>query len=101
MMTISRDYLTKADTVTIAAIENGVPALDAARDLIQHFQAMIRTKANHELAPWTKVALDSLVASFARGIAKDRNESASVSAVESQTQRHGKQLGRLAHLQLL
>ncbi|MGA7975452.1 MAG: ISL3 family transposase [Pseudolabrys sp.] len=73
MMTMSRDYLTKADTVTIAAIENEVPALDAARDLIQRFHAMIRTRANHELAPWIEVALDSLVASFARGIAKDRN----------------------------
>lgn len=72
MMTIGRDHLTRADTVTIAAIENGVPALDPARDLIQRFHVMIRTKAIDEFSPWIDVAGDRLVAPFARGIAKDR-----------------------------
>jgi hypothetical protein len=41
-MTIGRDALSKAETVTIAAIENGAPSLVEARELIAAFQAMVR-----------------------------------------------------------
>ena len=44
LMTTARDHLSKADTVTIAAIEAGVPMLVEARDLIDRFHAMIRKK---------------------------------------------------------
>ena len=44
LTTIGRDHLTKAETVTIAAIENGVPALVEAREIVADFHAMIRTK---------------------------------------------------------
>jgi hypothetical protein len=39
LMTIALDHLTKAQTVTIAAIEQGVPALIEAREIIAVFQA--------------------------------------------------------------
>ena len=45
-MTTARDHLSKADTVTIAAIEAGVPMLAEARDLIDRFQAMIRRRSS-------------------------------------------------------
>ncbi|MDR3376066.1 MAG: ISL3 family transposase [Ancalomicrobiaceae bacterium] len=73
MMTIGRDHLTKADTVTIAAIETKVPALQAARNLIDRFHAVIRTKAVADLDPWIEAASESLLASFAKGIASDRD----------------------------
>lgn len=73
MMTIARDHLTKADTVTISAIETKVPALNAARNLIDRFHAIIRTKAIADLDPWIDAASESLLASFAKGIAKDRD----------------------------
>ena len=44
LMTTSRDHLSKADTVTIAAIEARVPTLVEARTLIERFQVMVRNK---------------------------------------------------------
>jgi hypothetical protein len=51
-LTTSRDNLTKSETVTIAAIEGGVPLLVGARGIIAGFHRMIRRKAENELAPW-------------------------------------------------
>ncbi len=71
LMTTGRDTMSKAETVTIAAIEAGVPALFEARDIIAAFHAMIRQKAVSELPPWIERARETLVASFASGVAKD------------------------------
>ena len=51
-MTIGRDLLTKAETVTVAAIEAGVPTLVEAREIIAEFHTMIRRKAEAGLTPW-------------------------------------------------
>jgi len=56
LMTTARDYLSKADTVTIAAIETRVPTLVDARTLIERFQAMVRQKVVAELEPWIATA---------------------------------------------
>jgi hypothetical protein len=45
MMTTGRDVLSKTDTITIAAIEAGVPPLVKARALVDRFHAMVRKKA--------------------------------------------------------
>lgn len=71
LLTISRDNLTKSETVTIAAIESGVPLLVAARNIIADFHRMIRRKSENELASWIDRARESLVASFGNGVAKD------------------------------
>jgi transposase len=71
LMTIGRDLLSKAETVTVAAIEAGVPTLVEAREIIAAFHFMIRRKAEAGLAPWIERARASLVASFASGVAKD------------------------------
>jgi hypothetical protein len=55
-MTIGRDLLTKAETVTVAAIEASVPALVEARELIAAFHLMIRRKAEAGLASWIERA---------------------------------------------
>lgn len=52
LMTTARNQLSKADAITIAAIEAGVPALIEARNLIDRFQTMIRRKAKTELDQW-------------------------------------------------
>jgi transposase len=70
-MTIGRNNLTKADTVTITAIEIGVPSLVEAREAITEFQAMVRNKTDVRLAIWIERARNGLVASFANGVAKD------------------------------
>ena len=72
LMTIGRDRLSKAETVTVAAIEAGAPLLVEARDIIGCFQAMIRRKSPDKLDPWLQRANMSLVASFANGVIKDR-----------------------------
>jgi transposase len=72
LMTAARDHLSKADSVTIAAIEAGVPALLDVRDLIDRFHAMIRKKIEADLEPWIADASASLIVSFASGIIRDR-----------------------------
>ena len=71
LLTTSTDNLTKSETVTIAAIESGIPLLVTARDIIADFHLMIRRKAENQLAPWIDRARDSLVSSFGNGVAKD------------------------------
>ncbi|MEC5414427.1 ISL3 family transposase, partial [Aurantimonas sp. C2-4-R8] len=71
LVTLKRDHLTKAETVMVAAIEAGAPALADARALIDHFQAMIRSRAVVDLDPWIANASHSLLASFVRGIQND------------------------------
>jgi transposase len=65
LMTIGRDLLTKAETITVATIEAGVPTLVEAREIIAEFQMTIRRKAVAGLTPWIERARASLVASFA------------------------------------
>lgn len=70
-MTFGRDRLTKVETVTVAVVENSVPPLVDARDVIAAFQAIVRKKSLADLEPWIERARSSLVASFANGIMKD------------------------------
>src|SRR6185369_14010204 len=51
-MTIGRDLLTKAETITVAAIEAGVPNVVEAREIIAEFHLMIRRRAEAGLTPW-------------------------------------------------
>ncbi len=73
LMTIGLDSLSKSETVTVAAIEGGVPLLVEAREIVAGFQAMIRKKTLADLEPWLERAKSSLVASFANGVLKDRS----------------------------
>lgn len=71
LMTIGRDSLSKSETITVAAIEEGIPPLVEAREIVSAFQGMIRTKSPDELQPWIERARVSLVASFANGVCND------------------------------
>jgi transposase len=71
LMTISRNALSNAESVTVAAIESGAPLLVASRELIGSFQAMVRKKLLADLEPWLEQARSSLVASFANGVKND------------------------------
>ncbi|MCB1468845.1 MAG: hypothetical protein KDK08_17285 [Rhizobiaceae bacterium] len=61
------DHLTKAESVTVTAIETSVPSLNEAREIIDRFHSMIHTRAVDDFNPWIEVASNSLVASFACG----------------------------------
>jgi len=98
LMTIGRDRLSKAETVTVAAIESGVELLVEAREIVADFQAMIRRKALAELDPWIERAKTSLVAAFANGVTKDK---AAVSAAISSGWSNGQAEGQICKLKLV
>lgn len=98
LLTIGRDGLSKSETVTVAAIEGGVPLLVEAREIIAAFQAMIRKKSLVDLEPWLKRAGASLVASFANGIVKDQ---AAVRAAITSPWSNGQTEGQITELKLV
>jgi len=98
LMTIGRDGLSKAETVTIAAIENGVPLLVEAREIIGAFQATIRSKSLDDLEPWLERAQSSLIASFANGVVKDQ---AAVRAAIGSPWSNGQTEGQITKLKLV
>jgi len=98
LMTIGRNALSKAETVTIAAIESGVPLLVIARDIVDDFQSMLRRKCPGELEPWIDKARVSLIASFANGIAKDK---AAVLAAIASPWSNGQTEGQITKLKLV
>ncbi len=71
LMTQRRDHLSKADAITIAAIETGVPMLATARDLLERFQGIVRARDTDAFAPWLTDTEGSLIASFGKGINGD------------------------------
>jgi transposase len=98
LMIIGRDLLTKAETVTVAAIEAGVPSLVEAREIIAEFHLMIRRKAETDLISWIELARTSLVASFAGGVAKDE---AAVRAAITLPWSNGQTEGQITRLKLV
>jgi transposase len=98
LMTIGRDTLSKAETVTVAAIEAGVPTLVEAREIIAGFHMMIRRKAAAGLTPWIERARASLVASFASGVTKDE---AAVRAAITLPWSNGQTEGHITRLKLV
>jgi transposase len=98
LLTVGRDRLTKAETLTVAAIEGGVKILVEAREIVADFQAMIRRKALVELGPWIERAKASLVAAFANGVTKDK---AAVSAAIISGWSNGQTEGQICKLKLV
>ena len=98
LMTTARDHLSKADTVTIAAIETGVPALVEARTLVMRFHIMVRQKAEADLEPWITDAAPSLIASFTSGIT---NDLAAVRAAITEPWSNGQVEGQVNKLKLV
>ena len=98
LMTVGRDTLSKSDTVTVAAIEDGVPLLVQARQIIAAFHAMIRKKCQADLDGWLEQASASLVASFANGVTKDK---AAVSAAITLPWSNGQTEGQITRLKLV
>ena len=84
--------------MTIAAIESGVPALVSARDTVAEFQTMIRSGREADLTSWIARARQSLVASFAKGIAKDEN---AVRAAITEPWSNGQTEGQITKLKLV
>ena len=97
-MTTGRDTLSKSETVTVAAIESGLPLLVEAREIIRAFHAMIRKRCHAELDPWLERATTSLVASFANGVTRDKS---AVSAAIKSAWSNGQTEGQITKLKLV
>lgn len=98
LMTNGRDALSKSETVTIAAIEQGVPLLVEAREVITAFHTMIRKKVHADLDPWPERACTSLVASFVNGVTKDK---AAINAAITTSWSNGQTEGQITKLNLV
>jgi len=98
LLTVDCGQLSKSETVMVAAIEIGVPALVEARELIAAFQTMIRKRTLVTFDPWIESAKTSLLASFVNGVIKDR---AAVSAAISSPWSNGQAEGQITKLKLV
>lgn len=98
LMTTSRHTLTKSETVTVAAVEAGVPALVKARQIVDDFHLMIRLKAESDLPSWIERGRNSLVASFANGVERDVN---AVRAAITSGWSNGQTEGQITKLKLV
>ena len=98
LMTISRDNLSRAESVIVVAIERGVPAVVEARETIADFHAMVRRKDDADLGPWIDRALGGLVATFGRGVVKDE---AAVRAAIRLPWSNGQTEGQITRLKLV
>jgi len=97
-MTTSRDTLSKSETVTVAAIEDRVPLLAEAREVIAEFHAMIQRKSQVDLGTWLEWTRATLVESFANGITNDK---AAVSAAITTGWSNGQTEGQITKLKLV
>jgi transposase len=98
LMTTGRDTLSRSETITIAVLEQSLPALVEAREVIADFHAMIRKKAGSSLDPWLERAQASQVSAFARGVRKDH---AAVRAAIISPWSNGQTEGQITKLKLI
>jgi transposase len=97
-MLAGRDRLARAEAVMVAAVEAAVPALAAARDLVDRFHRMVRARTPDALPAWITDAIGSVLASFGRGIADDQ---AAVHAALTEPWSNGATEGHVTKLKLV
>jgi transposase len=98
LLTIGRDRLSRSETITVAAVEGGVPLLIEVREFIAAFQAMIRKRTLGTIDHWLEQARSSLIASCANGILKDK---AAVVAAITTPWSNGQTEGQITKLKLI
>lgn len=97
-MLVRRERLTRSEAVMVTAIETALPALSAARELVDRFHRMIRGRTPDALPAWIAEAQASMLASFGRGIAADQP---AVRAALSEPWSNGPTEGFITRLKLL
>jgi transposase len=98
LLTSDRDRIPADCASIMVQIEQGLPALMTARDLLDQFHAVIRSRAADQLNAWIVAARDSLLSSFANGIAADRD---SVHAALVHRWSNGQTEGQITKLKLV
>ena len=86
-LTISRDQIPREQAFSMAQIQQGVPAIIAARDLVERFHAMIRKRKPDELDPWLPTPRKALSPPSRLGLRQIATRSAQHSCSPGQTVR--------------
>ena len=97
-LTVERDAGSARIALVNATIETAVPELIAARDLMDQFHAMMRSKDAVRLDPWIASAKDSKLAAFAKGVDADRG---AVAAAIAEPWSSGQVEGEVNRLKLI
>jgi transposase len=97
-LTVERDGGSARIALVNATIETAVPELIAARDLMDRFHAMMRSKDTVRLDPWIASAKDSKLAAFANGVEADRK---AVAAAIAEPWSSGQVEGKVNRLKLI
>jgi transposase len=98
LLTSRRDPLTTVDAILVATVEQAVPALAVARDLLERFHVLLRSKSSAGLDAWLSDAANSLLSTFASGIAVDRD---AVAAAMAEPWSNGQTEGQITKLKLV
>jgi hypothetical protein len=98
LMTMRREQLTKAEAVTVAGVEAGVPAPAAARTIPDRFHRMIRTRDMAALTRWMADSETGFLASFCKGI---RVDLVAVTAALTEPWSNGQTEGQITRLKLV
>lgn len=98
LLTVRREHLSKADAITVAAVEAAVPALAAARNLLDRFHRMLRGRDADALPSSIAETESSLLQAFGRGIKADF---AAVKAALSEPWSNGQTEGQITKPKLV
>jgi transposase len=97
-LTVERDASSARIALVNATIKTAVPELIAARDLMDRFHAMMRSKDTTRLGPWIASAKKGKLANFAAGIEADK-EAVAAAIVEPWSS--GQVEGKINRLKLI
>ena len=98
MMTTDRDKVSKTVARTVTIIQEAVPDLTRARDLLDRFHRIIQHRKDQRLEQWIEDASHGLMKSFASGIVQDQ---AAVKAALTEPWSNGQTEGQNTKLKLV
>lgn len=84
--------------MTVAAIEERLPELVEARDVVESFHQMLRHKSRDNLGAWIDRVAKGLIASFANGVIRDK---AAVQLAITSQWSNGQTEGQITKLKLI
>jgi transposase len=91
-------HLSKVDAITVATIETGLPTLATARNLLDRFHRMLRTRDVDALPGWLANTEGSLPSAFGKGIKADL---AAVKIAVTEPWSNGQTEGQITRLKLV
>jgi transposase len=97
-LTVERDTASARTALVNATLETAAPDLIMAREMLDSFHAMMRSKDATRIDPWIASAKESKLASFAAGIKADKD---AVAAAITEPWSSGQVEGKINRLKLI